>query len=146
MVSDITNSLWDDVEGTCSTYDVHCLLCSLFFIYHTKFMHCQTNSQDDEHWFPIILRGGQFVAYFKFRGHETITDYVIQELEPQNFQSLHSIHEPALSSKCSPNASAKETAWETLQALIANKTTASHDFNCVKTISSTPARVGSDLP
>ncbi len=35
---------------------------------------------DDKYWLPLLLKGLRFCGYFKFEGHTTITDFVLNEI------------------------------------------------------------------
>eukprot|EP00058_Branchiostoma_floridae_P005735 XP_002591223.1 hypothetical protein BRAFLDRAFT_249348 [Branchiostoma floridae] len=36
---------------------------------------------DDIHWFPLFLKGSKFSGFFKFKGHNTILEHSLQELD-----------------------------------------------------------------
>ena len=38
---------------------------------------------DDTIWLPLVLKGSHFRAFFTFFGQSTITEYIVQELCPQ---------------------------------------------------------------
>ena len=48
--------------------------------YHTDNLPYDKMWPDDRYWLPLMLKDACFYGYFKFEGHDLITDYTLKEV------------------------------------------------------------------